>query len=40
MFAASLASNIVLLTNAHQLGASWFYLALAGLCAVRAWLKS
>jgi predicted unusual protein kinase regulating ubiquinone biosynthesis (AarF/ABC1/UbiB family) len=40
MFAASLAGGIVLLTNVHQLGASWFCLALAGLCAVRAWVKS
>ncbi len=40
MFAASLAGGIVLLTDAHQLGASWFCLALAGLCALRAWVKS
>jgi predicted unusual protein kinase regulating ubiquinone biosynthesis (AarF/ABC1/UbiB family) len=40
MFSASLAGGIVLLTSAHQLGASWFCLALAGLCAVRAWVKS
>jgi predicted unusual protein kinase regulating ubiquinone biosynthesis (AarF/ABC1/UbiB family) len=40
MFAASLAGGIILLTAAHQLGASWFCLALAGLCAVRAWVKS
>ena len=40
MFAASLAGGIVLLTAAHQLGASWFCLALAGLCELRAWVKS
>lgn len=40
MFATSLAGGIFLLTDAHQLGASWFCFALAGLSALRAWVKS
>ncbi|HEX6552287.1 MAG TPA: AarF/UbiB family protein [Ktedonobacteraceae bacterium] len=40
MFAASLAGGIFLMTGAHQLGASWFCLALAGLCTLRTLVKS
>ena len=39
MFASSLAGGIFLLADAHQLGASWFCFALAGLCVLRAWVK-
>jgi predicted unusual protein kinase regulating ubiquinone biosynthesis (AarF/ABC1/UbiB family) len=40
MFAALLAGGIFLLTGVHQLGASWFCLALAGLCTLRTLVKS
>jgi predicted unusual protein kinase regulating ubiquinone biosynthesis (AarF/ABC1/UbiB family) len=40
IFAASLAGGIFLLAGAHQFIASWFCLALAGLCMVRAWVKN
>lgn len=40
MFAASLAGGLFLLTGAHQAITGWFCLALAGLCALRALVKS
>jgi predicted unusual protein kinase regulating ubiquinone biosynthesis (AarF/ABC1/UbiB family) len=40
MFATSLAGGIVLLADAHQFIVGWFCFALAGLCAVRALVKS
>jgi predicted unusual protein kinase regulating ubiquinone biosynthesis (AarF/ABC1/UbiB family) len=40
MFVASLVGGIFLLTEAHQFVAGWFCLALAGLCALRGWVKS
>jgi predicted unusual protein kinase regulating ubiquinone biosynthesis (AarF/ABC1/UbiB family) len=40
MFATSLAGGIVLQINAHQLIAGWVCFALAGLSALRVWVKS
>jgi predicted unusual protein kinase regulating ubiquinone biosynthesis (AarF/ABC1/UbiB family) len=40
MFVASLVGGIFLLTEAHQFGASWFCLGLAGLSALRVWVQS